>query len=346
MPRSGGAAGRRRGHEGEGWQNGPGEDSGRRARGQSRPPSGRGPRRSREARRGARIVRPRGQHQDPRLPQGQGPAEGARGAARPRSHLQRGRRVPHQRLVLERRRRCERQARYPARAQLRPAELGGRAVQLHRRVRRPGPAGGRRVGRARGARPGAGRPRGAGRARARGPTRFGRRARPGRGPPGEGRRRHDRRPRRRVRRGPARLRGAARRGPACRGHRTRSPRDEPGRHEDDRVHGHRGAREAGRGDPEGAQGAGVAAARRRAGARSERVRDARGAPRGDRGAPARGDPGRARRRLSRRRDRQARRGVERRRRPTRSSRRAPPNCSPRCSVHSSSEASMRRRISV
>ena len=121
--------------------------------------------------------------------------------------------------------------------------LRGRAVQLHRRVRRPGPAGGRRMGRARGARARAGRPRGAGRARARGPARLGRRARPGRGPPGEGRRRHGRRPRRRVGRGAARLRRPARRGPPRRGHRARPARDEPGRDEDDRVHGHReGAR--------------------------------------------------------------------------------------------------------
>ena len=67
-----GAAGGRRGQRSEGWHNGRREDSGReeladnRVRLQVEVPC-----RSREARRGARLLRPRGQHEDPRLPEGQ-----------------------------------------------------------------------------------------------------------------------------------------------------------------------------------------------------------------------------------------------------------------------------------
>ena len=89
-------------------------------------------------------------HEDPGLPEGQGPAEGARGARRARPHLQRGRRVAHRRLVLERGRRREHPTRLAAGAQLRASDLGGRAVQLHGRVRRPAAARGRRLERARG----------------------------------------------------------------------------------------------------------------------------------------------------------------------------------------------------
>ena len=78
--------------------------------------------------------------------------------------------------------RREHPARLAARAQLRAADLGGRAVQLHRRGRRAAAARGRGLERARGAGSGAGRARGARRARAGGPARVGRRARPGRGP--------------------------------------------------------------------------------------------------------------------------------------------------------------------
>ena len=222
----------------------------------------------------------------------------------------RGGREPHQRLVLERSRGREHQARVAAAARLRRADLRGRALQLHRRGRSAAAARGGRLGRPRGAGARARGAPGAHRRRDRGAARVGRRARPSRGPPVAGRRRARRRPRRRVGRGAARLRRPARRRAPARGHRARPARDEHGRDEEDRVHRSRREPEGGGGDAEGDQGAGPAAARRRARPVDERVRDARGAPHRDRVAPPRGDPGRARGGLPRRRRRQADRGVE------------------------------------
>ena len=198
-----------------------------RAARQPRPPRGRGPDRPPEARRRARVVRSRRVDEDPRLPQGQGSAESARGADRPRSHLQRGRRVAHRRLVLERRRGREHPPRHAARAHLRRPDHRRPALQLHRRSRCAAAPRGGRLERPGGARTRARGPRGAGRAGARGPARLGRRVGPGRGPPRPGRRRARRRPGRRDGRSAARLRRPARRRPAGRGDRARPDRDEP-----------------------------------------------------------------------------------------------------------------------
>ena len=54
-----------------------GEDQGRGAAGEPRPPRGRGSERPREARRRARVLGSGGDREDPRFPEGQGPAEGA-----------------------------------------------------------------------------------------------------------------------------------------------------------------------------------------------------------------------------------------------------------------------------
>ena len=90
----------------------------------------------------------------------------------------------------------------------------------------------------------------------------------------------------------------------------RSARNEPRRDEEDRLHGSGRPEEGGRGHREGAQGARPAAARRRACAIDERVRDPRGATRRDRVAAPRGDRGRARSRFPCRSGRQARRGLQ------------------------------------
>ncbi len=136
-----------------------------------RPPRGR-----------ARCIRSREDGEDPRLPQGQGPAQHPRPARRPRAADDGGGREPHRRLVLECRREVARAPRRAAALRLRASRLGRAGLAVHRNRRRPGEAGSGRLEDARGRRVRARGPRGARRARARRAPVDRRRARPGRGP--------------------------------------------------------------------------------------------------------------------------------------------------------------------
>src|ERR671924_500737 len=121
-------------------------------------------------------------------------------------------------------------------------------------------------------------------------------ARPDRGPAGCRGGHARRRPRRRKRRGAARLRRRARPGPPARRARGGPRGHVDRRDEDDRGRARGRLDDLDRGHRQGDQGEGPAAARRRARARDERVRDARRAPRRHRvaaacGARARGGGG-------------------------------------------------------
>src|ERR671924_482394 len=116
-------------------------------------------------------------------------------------------------------------------------------------------------------------------------------ARPDRGPAGCRGGHARRRPRRRKRRGAARLRRRARPGPPARRARGGPRGHVDRRDEDDRGRARGRLDDLDRGHRQGDQGEGPAAARRRARARDERVRDARRAPRRRRVADAGAPPG-------------------------------------------------------
>ena len=118
--------------------------------------------------------------EDPGLPQGQGPAPGARAEGRQGAPDDRGDREPHRRLVLERRRADARAADRAARVRVRAPDGRRRGLGVQRDLPRAGEAGAAGLDDARGRRD---RARGSGGARAAGARRApldGRGARPGR----------------------------------------------------------------------------------------------------------------------------------------------------------------------